>query len=131
MTEAYDIAAVRHFQDGMLLKHERRACNADQLFGFAAECAIKMALHGAGVFSGQHLEHIPRLWDLAPLHGLQKRFPALVVLLRTQGSPFQDWSTDQRYMADGAVSPEALERHCAAAKRILGSVQLVGGRRGE
>ena len=44
MTEAYDVAATRHFRDGQLLESEDRLSNADQLFGFAAECAIKAAL---------------------------------------------------------------------------------------
>lgn len=136
MTEDYVAAATRHFRDGALLEDNRRVANADQLFGFAAECAIKSALvslpgcAGSGVLAQKYREHVDRLWDLAPLQDIQRRHRGLVVVLRGLQRPFGDWSTDQRYAREGAVSGEALSRHRQAAARVLGSVG-VGGTRGE
>ena len=44
MAEAYADAAVRHWSDAEFFKEDQRLPNADQLYGFAAECALKVAL---------------------------------------------------------------------------------------
>ncbi|NCO57636.1 MAG: hypothetical protein GW870_05590 [Deltaproteobacteria bacterium] len=89
MAEDYAAAATRHFRDGVLLEEGRRVANADQLFGLAAECAIKSALVGLPRFRAgdtlappYHKKHVNQLWDCVPLQGIQKRYPRLVVLLR-------------------------------------------------
>lgn len=133
MPEAYDFAAVRHFQDGRLLEGERRVSNADQLFGFAAECAIKHALASVLGNTGPEVprQHIERLWDVVAPQRLQRRYPSLVPVLRSLRDPFHDWSTDRRYETDEAVTAESLKRHRDAARRVLGSVGLTGSLRGE
>lgn len=135
MPECFDLAAIRHFRDGGLLSEQQSLDNADQLFGFAVECAIKSALvtlpgclQGGGL-AAKYREHINQLWKLAPLQGLQKRYPQLVATLRGLQQPFANWSTNQRYGPDGAITAEVLDQHRAAAKRILGSVGLTGQRR--
>lgn len=134
MPEDFAGAAVRHFRDGALLERNRRISNADQLFGFAAECAIKSALVGlpgcadAGTLAEKYHTHIEKLWDLAQLQSIQKRFPQLVDVLRTLKGPFADWSTHRRYEPDAAVTEDALGRHRQAAARVLGSVGLSGAR---
>ncbi|MEK7704493.1 MAG: hypothetical protein AAB426_05995 [Myxococcota bacterium] len=133
MTEVYDEAAMRHYRDGELLRREDRVANADQLYGLAAECAIKSALvcltgsASDGQLVTQYKEHIDRLWDIAPVQGLQKRYPRLAAVLKAL-RPFDDWSIRQRYEGDDAVGPDALEHHRRAASRILGSLQLHGAR---
>lgn len=137
MPEDFAGAAIRHFRDGALLEEKRRISNADQLFGFAAECAIKSALAGlpgytdSGALAQKYHVHIDKLWDLAQVQGIQKRYPALVVLLKGMPQPFADWSTDQRYGPDDMISAEVLKRHHRAAVRVLGSVGLSGARREE
>jgi|tagenome__1003787_1003787.scaffolds.fasta_scaffold19674305_2 hypothetical protein len=134
MPECFDIAAVRHFRDGDVLSDRRSLDNADQLFGFAVECAIKSALvtlQGClqdGDLVAKYREHVDRLWDLAQLQSLQRRYPSLLVVLRGLQQPFADWSTNQRYGPDGVVTIEALDRHREAAKRVLGSLGLTGQR---
>ena len=136
MPEDFAGAATRHFRDGALLYENGRRPNADQLFGFAAECAIKSALVGlpgctdSGALAQKYHTHIDKLWDLAPLQSLQKRCPQLVSVLRLQG-PFADWSTHQRYEPDVAVTEDVLTRHRRVAVRVLGSVGLTGVRREE
>ena len=134
MPDDYAAAAVRHFVDGRLLEANSRIANADHLFGLAAECAIKSVLanfssflHG-GVLASAYRKHVDELWMLVPLQGIQRRYGALVTVLRALHGPFADWSTAQRYAADGVVTAEAIERHREAAKRVLGSVGLIGAR---
>ena len=134
MPEDYALAAARHFRDAVLLQGRRRVANADQLFGFAAECAIKRALvELPGFLAGGRLapayhKHVNHLWDSVQLQGIQRRYPGLVVLLKGSRRPFDDWSADQRYGPDDVVTDEALDSHRRAAARILGSVGLNGTR---
>ena len=55
MNENYSSAAKRHWNDGETLTKRERLDNADQLFGFSAECALKSALNSLGRF-----QDIPR-----------------------------------------------------------------------
>ena len=110
MAEDYAAAATRHFRDGALLEESRRIANADQLFGFAAECAIKSALvelpgflAGSTIAPAYH-KHINQLWDFVPLQGIQRRYRGLGVVLKGLPRPFADWSADQRYGPDGVVT---------------------------
>ncbi len=134
MPEDYGAAAARHFRDANLLEKNRRIANADQLFGFATECAIKSALMALpGFVAGDSLaaayhKHVDQLWDLVRLQGIQRRYRGLLAVLRGLPQPFADWSTSQRYGHDGVVTDEAVERHHKAAARILGSVGLSGTR---
>jgi hypothetical protein len=133
MPEDYTAAATRHFRDATLLEGRRCVANADHLFGLAAECAIKRALVefpgflAAGRLALAYHKHVDYLWDSVPVHGIQRRYPSLVVLLKGW-RPFDDWSADQRYGPDGVVTGEAIGRHRRAAARILGSVGLYGTR---
>lgn len=135
MPEVYDVAALRHYRDGEVLRESRRIANADQLFGFAAECAIKSALVSLpgrtdrSALAGSHHKHVDQLWDRVRLQSIQRRCPRLVAVLRGLPQVFADWSTDQRYGPDEAVADEAMERHRRAAARALGSVGLSGARR--
>ncbi len=134
MPEDYAVAATRHFRDGLLLEEGQRVLNADQFFGFAAECAIKSALVTLrgflvdGTLAPAYHKHINQLWDVVPLQGIQKRYRGLVAVLKSLPQPFADWSTNHRYMPDAAVDEEAMKRHRLAAARILGSVGLKGMR---
>lgn len=134
MSEAYDAAALRHYRDGELLRDRLRIANADQLYGFAAECAIKRALVSLpgcannGILASKYREHVERLWNLAQVQGIQKRYPELMTVLKYLRHPFADWSTNQRYELDDVVTEAALRRHRQAAARVLGSVGLRGTR---
>ncbi|MDA8179238.1 MAG: hypothetical protein M0T69_06835 [Deltaproteobacteria bacterium] len=137
MPEDFAGAAIRHCRDGELLEEKRRISNADQLFGFAAECAIKSALVAlpgcadSGILAQKYIVHIDKLWDLVQVQSIQKRYPGLVALLKGLPQPFADWSTNQRYGPDGMVTEDVLKCHHRAAVRVLGSVGLSGARREE
>jgi hypothetical protein len=137
MPDTYHAAAARHYRDALYLKDRRDVLshpNADQLFGFAAECAIKFALVNSDVnlsdASAGYWLHIDKLWDRVHVSGLNRRFAALASLLGSQARPFANWTTRQRYAADAAVSPRVCEEHATWAKRIVSAVGLLGTRAG-
>jgi hypothetical protein len=136
MTEAYAVAAVRHWDDARLLETSIRRPNADHLYGVAAECGLKSALVAVGAATAnptlpdRYYQHIDKLWTLIPHQNIQKRFPGLAALLKGPGTPFGDWSIDQRYADGTAVTTEVLERHRTWASRVLGAVGLNGVRQG-
>lgn len=135
MAEDYGVAAVRHYNDAVLLEEHARISNADHHFGFAAECAIKSVLVDlpgfvtAGRLDAAYHKHVNQLWDSVPLQNVHRRHRTMVAVLKQQ-RPFHDWSVDQRYETDGTITPAAAANHKQAAKRLLGSVGLLGTRAG-
>ncbi len=135
MPNDFGIAAARHFRDGILLQTNSRIDNADQLFGFAAECGIKTALMAVlgvaanGELAQKYRLHVRDLWERVPLQSLQGRFSALVTVLKFL-RPFENWSTDQRYGPDAVVTEQILAQHHRAAERVLVSVGIPGLRKG-
>jgi hypothetical protein len=125
MSEVFDKAAIRHWLDAQQLEQTGRRANADHLYGFAAECAVKVAIIAAtgSALSDHHRRHIEVLWDRAALQGVQKRYPTLAALLKL-ANPFADWSVDQRYDDGAAITAERVARHRTAARRLLGCVGL-------
>lgn len=136
MAEAYADAAVRHWSDAEFCNNAHRLPNADQLYGFAAECALKVALvqipscMNGEVLQRRYKEHVNELWELIPLQGIERIAAGLVPLLRMQTKPFSDWSIDQRYESGDAINSDILTKHRDAARRALGAVGLLGERRG-
>lgn len=132
--ENYSDAAFRHWKDAQLLERENCVENADHHYGFAAECAIKKVLvvlpafSNLGVLGKSYKEHINILWGKVSHQSLQKSYPGLFAVLKTT-SHFSDWDVNQRYSADGEISKAAMESHKKSASRLLGAVNLTGGRR--
>lgn len=128
-------AAGRHWKDGELLFDSGRFDNADHLYGFAAECAVKSAVKltenaGAeGDIDERYRYHIDKLWDRVPAQQLSRNFPALSALLRQQ-NPFSDWAASQRYQANNLITKVAVDNHRKMAQRLLGATQLLGTRTG-
>lgn len=126
--EVFDEAAVRHYKDGGYLVDASRLENGDQLFGLAAECAIKEALSysiSKGTLAKLPHVHVDEgLWEMASLQLEPKRFPGLAALLKA-ANPFHDWAISQRYQGAGCVSKDTAERHRAAARRVIGAVGLL------
>lgn len=139
MATNYGAAAIRHLRDAELLlavgveNDPLRWANADHLAGFAAECALKVALPAGpdgGVRDGRHRVHIDELWERVPTQGLPRCYSGLVTLLRRPVRPFGDWRAEQRYEEGTAITQAALEGHVAEARRLCGAVGLLGQRRG-
>jgi hypothetical protein len=133
LTEAFESAASRHWSDAEFLMHATRLRNADQLYGFAAECALKCALMKApgcindGALLRKYRTHVDELWELIPVQSVHRTAAGLVALLRSPTKPFADWSVDQRYDAGEAVA-ETVKKHRDTARRVLGALHLLGTR---
>ncbi len=136
----YAEAARRHHTDAQTLHAARRVPNADQLYGFAAECAllgIIQCLPNTDIYfnpdgsvresrvRGKNLrEHINFLWrnfkNIADGHrgriytARLNNYPA---------NPFETWHTDQRYYSDAASSAAPIDAHSKAATYLLTALQ--------
>lgn len=133
MTVAFDESALRHWADAELLNAHDRVANADHHYGFAAECALKVALMTSPgratdeeEVARRYKKHIDELWSLVRLQDwASKRYPTLASILR-MSNPFEDWSVEQRYHSEAAVSRERMTRHSQAARRVMGALTLLG-----
>ena len=134
MAENFGTAACRHWTDAEFLLGDARISNADQLFGLSTECALKSVLVKVaqciddGALQGRYRHHVDALWEVIPLHNIGRVAPALVAYLRGAREPFVDWNVAQRY-DDVTPERETLERHRAAARRVIGGAGLLGERR--
>lgn len=136
MIEAFEQAALRHYEDAETLKDRGAYPNADHLFGFAAECALKVALArtpgqltGEGNLTKGYYLHINKLWGPAALLMSSTRlFPGLYTVLKST-NPFNDWSEEQRYASGEYITPAVVEKHRSAAQRLMGAVNLKGKRK--
>jgi hypothetical protein len=121
-------AARRHFADGEALRDERRFANADHLYGFAAECALKaiLSMSGAEQIPSGELEdkhfwvHVHVLWDevFAAVEGRAVRF--LAPLSGYTLNPFANWHERQRYAAqESEPRGGVVEKHRQAARSCM------------
>lgn len=127
MGENYAHAALRHWGDALLLDREKRLENADQLYGLAAECAIKTVLHMLPAFSNgsclldEYKHHINVLWNKAGHQSIEKVSRTLSALLRAR-NPFYDWHVDRR-------SDRRFRRHRVAGPcSFAGCTERLAGR---
>ena len=61
MTQDYESAAVRHFEDAQTLWASGRVDNAGHLIGFAAECAIKHRISSLRPAAKSPQGHFPEI----------------------------------------------------------------------
>ena len=120
----------RHWEDAELLFDQQRWANADQLYGFCAECGLKAVMKGlgmrvdaAGKPDPKYLKHVHRLWPEFKSFA-QARNGARYVNLLPVGEPFADWSHDDRYVHRICVKPSGVSAHRQAALRVRGIVEL-------
>lgn len=136
MATSFTDSTRRHIQDGALLLDRGRLANADQLFGLAAECALKGALTALGMKTTskgaperQHRLHIDALWPLT-LALLTDRVGGRWSTLLGDGQPFHAWRIEQRYVADrNAPGRAVVDGHAEAAwraARVLDAALLDG-----
>ena len=120
----FEDAHRRHWDDAKLLHDKDRLENADQLYGFSAECGLKALMctptlgmrldPQTGRPPGEFRKHVHELWPR--FKRLAKDRAGWWMLKRLpQGSPFADWSQDDRYARRGYVGSGSLEQHRTAA----------------
>lgn len=120
--EEYCCAHRRHWKDAELLLKNCRWANADQLYGLSAECGLKALMPDLGMpMKHKHLEVI---WpDFAKFAtAALGRVNARYVALLPTGTPFSDWSVQNRYAHSCHFPESAVEPHrkaaCAVRKMV-------------
>ena len=119
-------AHVRHWRDAELLFRAGRWANADQLYGFSAECGLKAVMVAGGMpvdletgtpTEPRHRKHIHELWSTfrsfvqgRQTGGLLHRLP--------EPNPFAAWSHHNRYASSHHFDEEAIAPHRTAAHLV-------------
>ncbi len=93
----------RHWEDAELLHDHGRWANADQLYGFSAECGLKSVMRILGMDTDEigrpeapaHRKHVQFLWPEFISFAEEKGGARYLGLLPHDG-PFQDWSHNNR-----------------------------------
>lgn len=127
----YSDAHERHWDDAELLRTSGRWANADQLYGLSAECGLKAAMKSLGMAvdsatgaptEKKHWKHVERLWP--QFTGFAKsRGGSRYLALLPSGTPFTDWSIDDRYANRSHFEEANVNPHRQAALAIRGMVQ--------
>ncbi len=126
-------AAGRHRADAEFLFEHERWPNADQLYGFAAECGLKAVMMALGMpvdargVPSRHRMHIDRLWDA--FGGFAEGREAGHLAGYLGENPFPDWNVSQRYQSTASISPSAVEEHRRGTDivfRLVAQVRLDG-----
>ena len=131
MSTNYCQAARRHFEDADLLHQNKRLPNADQLYGLAAECALKAVVVGLGAQTDSDggltrplRHHVDRLWiEYEAFVSGRTAHRYLTPLARFEGNPFDEWRVDQRYAPSEEIPPRRLFRHKRAARACGAALQ--------
>ena len=130
-------AAKRHWIDALFLRENKRLPNADQLFGFSAECALKAAMVSMGaptkaegdLSEKRHWQHIDALWaEFQAFAAGRRGSRVLSALAGFTVNPFLDWHASQRYGSDSfSPSGTALDRHWKACRACLVALERAAG----
>jgi len=119
-------AHIRHWQDAEFLFKAGRLANADQLYGYSAECGLKAVMVASGMdvdattgtpTEPSHRKHIQALWDVF-LSFVRTR--PVVNLLRhlPRSNPFTAWSHHNRYAGSHHFDSQAVAPHRDGARQV-------------
>ena len=119
----------RHWQDGELLFKNERWANADQMYGFSAECGLKAIMLTAGMpvddagipTDREHRQHVRGLWPVFQSFAGGQVGRRLLRLL-PDGDPFANWSHHDRYSHRDGFREDTVEPHRSAAREVRGMV---------
>ena len=121
----------RHWEDAELLFDEKRFSNADQLYGFSAECGLKAVMKGLGMpvdpttgipRERKHLKHVQYLWPVFRAFA-QRRGGTRYSRRLSSKNPFSNWSHHDRYAHRGYANKQGVGQHRDAACKIRRVVQ--------
>ncbi|MBF0336645.1 MAG: SAM-dependent methyltransferase [Nitrospirae bacterium] len=134
----YRDAAQRHYEDAEYLLADARLANADHLFGFSAECALKAVMLSLGMQFKQnkipveekYRVHINNLWDEFRDFANNRNGAHYVSMLPGGSNPFATWDVSQRYDHRSDIIETIVGNHRQAAKivkQVLDSAVSNGG----
>ena len=113
----------RHWEDAELLFANARWANADQLYGYSAECGLKLVMESLGMARPQRM-HVQELWPEFIAFAGSRREGARYLALLPSGEPFKDWSHHDRYAHQRHFSRQHTQRHREAANEVRGIAEL-------
>ena len=128
MTVDFLDASNRHHSDASFLFEDHRYPNADQLYGLAAECALKDILRrlysgtidkdGFLLINGKKVKgHVNEFWGV--FSGMVSGRTESQFGLFSMDAPFGNWSVHQRYTLSSDISKETVEAHKRASDAIF------------
>jgi hypothetical protein len=118
VSDVYDSAAVRHYQDASFLRDESSYDNAGHLVGFAAECATKHALRNLRNSQSAVYGHFPELAASARQQfQTRAQYQALVRIF--DANFMKNWDVNRRYKATGTTTQAEVNQWFECAKKIL------------
>lgn len=123
----------RHWCDAELLFNDSRWANADQMYGFSAECGLKAVMKGLGMqvdahgipVDQQYRQHVQALWPIFLTFATGRGGAYWIPYLRrvpTQ-NPFANWSHHDRYAHRAAFESNSVAPLQAAARTVMNMVQ--------
>lgn len=122
-------ASFRHWDDAELLFDDDRWANADQLYGYSAECGLKavmkhlgMPVDTDGVPDWKYRKHVQDIWQIFENFVAGKSGQRYLCRL-PDDDPFADWSHHDRYAHRQHFDRAGAERHREAAQEIRDMVQ--------
>ena len=115
----------RHWSDAQLLFNHARWANADQLYGFSAECGLKAVMKALGMpvkttgipEEREHRKHIQEGWPTFATF-VQGRGGARYLGMLSAGTPFADWSHHNRYANRTHFPQPDVRAHRKAARQV-------------
>lgn len=137
ITEFLD-AHHRHWRDAEFLFADARLANADQLYGFCAECGLKavmvrfgMRIDDRGRPEKPYRIHLPELWPLfeafVARQDARRNLPDF-----PEENPFRNWTVEDRYRRADHATTTFVEHHRTGARNVVQMVRsLMRDSRGE
>lgn len=120
----------RHWEDAELLFAHDRWANADQLYGYSAECGLKLVMASIGMVVGpkgvpehRYRVHVQDLWPQF-IAFAERREGARYLALMPPDEPFADWSPHDRYAHRKHCDRSNASRHRKAAEKVRGLADL-------
>lgn len=129
----------RHWEDAEALLGLHRRANADQLYGFSAECGLEAVMEALGMnvdattgipSDKAHRTHVQHLWSAFRTF-TSSRKGAIYLSMLPNGSPFADWSHHDRYAHRSYCCERDVRSHRAAARQIRPMVQHLQQSKGQ
>ena len=127
VTEDYEAAAIRHYENAKFLRENGDIDNAGHLVGFAAECAIKFRIVSLQPGSSAPHIHLPDLLITArkKFHG---RGLGTNIYHIVKDDHFRTWDVSRRYWATKSTAETELEEWFIVTRRLLGAAGVRGGK---
>ncbi|MDR1004684.1 MAG: hypothetical protein LBL97_06745 [Prevotellaceae bacterium] len=120
-TDFYD-AFLRHWEDAEYLFQGNRMPNADQLYGYSAECGLKALMKAFGMpaqLPTQDRVHLPDTWVRYAAYQSGANAPAYTL---PSSNPFGNWDISNRYAHRSSINQNDVQRHQQAVisiKRLI------------